>query len=984
MDMMTSIFLIIFILILLWIIISSIRNRILFKMAVRNFSRKKGSSVIIIIGLMVSTAIISSSFTVGDTFNTLLASDIIDDLQGIDEVYVFQVPGSQETLDFPIDIYYDLETKISDDRSIDAMEPELRKKVNILNIDKTLVEPRVVVAGIYLNQSDEFGNLYVDGDKVSSIPDDNIIINKELAEELDADPGDRFQLTYLNRTGNFTVFGVLDLKDRGYSSVELYLNLEDLQTLLRLENKINRIHISNDGGILTGMEKSDKVKDLVDNANVSYQGFSLYLLRDKKAEYDQVFEEGFFFADLLLIFGSFTIIASVILIINIFIMLGEERRSEMGMTRAIGMNKLELRRLFVYEGSLYAGIAALIGSFFGIIVAFLIIWSIGNTFTGGSSSDIIRAFTFTLDSLLLAFCLGFIISILTIYYATRKISDVNIIRAVRNLPEPAIPRKGKKSLKIGLLMLVFALLIILTSLAPMTDGVDNDENGEIDESEEGSATSLFLGLSILFFAMPFFLRRYIKDRLAFSMSGILVITLWSFPFDRILGLSEDFFTFALAGMLMVTGTVLLLIVNSNIVIRFFEKIFASVGCCIAVSHTALSYSLDSKFRTGLTIAMFSLVIFIITFMSILLAIIGGNLEAQIGETSGGFDVMVKMSEPVEDFEAIYNDTDSVELVEDYFALKNTEVTFNRYSLILDSDQVDYPVVGIDDHFIEQNRFKVSKMITDFDGDPDKAFAAMKQNGEYVLADSSTAGAGFGPPPYLPLELGETLEVTLKDGSKRNVTIIGFIDTFVTFIDPDKSLNGIFIYDEFLVEDYNATGVGTVLFKLKDSGDNLAVRQDMERSFLAYGAQSVDFKKEAEAQIEANVSFFNILNTYLGLGLIVGIAGLGIITLRSVNERRNQIGMMRALGFNRRQVMVAFIIESTYISFLGILIGVVLGLVVSINLFFKLFEAQNYEFIVPGGSIAVIILITLGMTLFSTIPPSAFASRIAPAEVLRYE
>ncbi|UCG68217.1 MAG: FtsX-like permease family protein, partial [Thermoplasmata archaeon] len=922
--------------------------------------------------------------TVGDSFNTLLASDIIDDLQGTDEVYVFRIPGSQENLDFPVDIYYELENKIGDDNAIDGMEPELRKEVNILNIDKTLVEPRVEAAGITFNQTDEFGNLYVDGKKVGSIPEDNIIINKELAEELDAEPGNTFELTYLNRTGNFTLWGVLDLKDRGYSSVELYMNLKDLQILLGLEDKINRIHISNRGDKITGMENAPEVKEFVDNANMSYQGLGLFLLRDKKAEYDQVFEEGFFFADLLLIFGSFTIIASVILIINIFIMLGEERRSEMGMIRAIGMNKLELRRLFVYEGSFYASIAALIGSFFGIIVAFFIVWSIGNAFTGGSSSDILRAFTFTFDSLLLAFCLGFIISILTIYYATRKISQVNIIRAVRNLPEPAVPRKDKKSLRIGVILLFLAILVVLISLAPLYDGLDNDENGKIDDSEEGSATFLFSGLSILFFALPFFLRRIIKDRWALSAGAILVIALWSVPLDKMLGLSEDFFTFALAGILMVTGTVLLLMANSNMVVRFFEKIFASVGCCTAVSRTALSYSLNSRFRTGLTIAMFSLVIFIIIFMSILLAIIGGNLQAQIDETSGGFDIMVKMSELIEDFEAIYNNTESVELVEDYFALKSTEITFNRYSLILDSDQVDYPVVGIDDHFIDQNRFEVSKLITDFNGDSDAAFAAMKQNSEYVLADSSTAGVGFGPPPYLPLELGETLEVTLKDGAKRNVTIIGFIDTFVTFVDPDKSLNGVFIYDRFLVENYNATGVGTVLFKLKDSGNNLAVRQDMERTFLSNGAQSVDFKKEAEAQIEANVSFFNILNAYLGLGLIVGIAGLGIITLRSVNERRNQIGMMRAIGFNKRQVQVAFLIESTYISLLGIIIGVIIGLVVSVNLFIKLFEGQDYEFIVPGGSIAIIILITLGMTLFSTIPPSALASRIAPAEVLRYE
>jgi len=978
------IFFILFLVVLIWLIISSIRNKILFKMAFRNFLRKRGSSVVVIIGLMVGTAIISSSFTVGDSFNTLLALEIIDDLQGIDEVYVFQIPGSQETLDFPMDIYNELLDKIGSESSVDGIEPELRKRINILNIDKTLVEPRVTVAGITLDKSDEFGNLFVDGNKVTAIPNSNVILSKDLARELDAEAGNTLQLTFLNRTGNFSVFGILDLKERGYASVELYLNLNDLQTLLGLEGMINRIHISNQGDILTGMENTQEVKDLVGGADIRYQGFSLYLLREKKAEYDQVFEEGFFFADLLLVFGSFTIIASVILIINIFIMLGEERRSEMGMARAIGMNKLELRRLFVYEGSIYSGIAAIIGTLFGIVVAYFIVWSIGNTFTGGSSADILRAFTFTIDSLILAFCLGFLISIATIYYATRKISELNIIRAVRNIPEPRIPAKDIKYLRFGIILLVLAILIILSSIAPIFDGVDNDENGIVDDSEEGSATYLFSGLSLFFLSLAFFLRRVISDKRAFSISAIMIIILWSLPFDQALGLSEDFFTFALAGILMVSAMVLLLMVNSNVIVKFFAKLFVTIGCCLAVSRTALKYSLDSKFRTGLTIAMFSLVIFIITFMSVLLAIIGGNLEAQIDETSGGFDLMVKMSEPVEDFQAMYNQTESYEMVEDYFALKNSEATFNKYSLLLDSDQVDYPVVGIDDHFIEQNRFEVSRLITEFDGDPDKAFAAMRQNREYVLADSSTAGGGFGPPPFLPLELGESLQITLKNGTKRNVTIIGFIDTFVTFIDPEKSLNGIFIYDQFLVEDYNATGVGTVLFKLKDKDDNLAVRQDMERTFLAYGAQSVDFKAEAEQQIEANVQFFNILNAYLALGLIVGIAGLGIITLRSVNERRSQIGMMRAIGYNRRQVLVSFLIESTYISFLGILIGVIIGLVVSVNLFFKLFETLDYDLIIPGGSIAIIILITLVMTLFSTIPPAGLAARIAPAEVLRYE
>ncbi|UCH88324.1 MAG: FtsX-like permease family protein, partial [Thermoplasmata archaeon] len=340
-------------------------------------------------------------------------------------------------------------------------------------------------------------------------------------------------------------------------------------------------------------------------------------------------------------------------------------------------------------------------------------------------------------------------------------------------------------------------------------------------------------------------------------------------------------------------------------------------------------------------------------------------------------------EPVPNFQEIYNETESVDLVEDYFALKNTEVIFNKYSMILDSDKVEYPIIGIDDHFINKNRFEISKMLPEFGGDTDKVFEAMRQNREYVIADSRTGGSGFGPPPYIPLEIGESQTVILKDGSKRDITVIAFMDTFGGF-ELDNSLNGIFIYEPYLVEDYNATGVGTLLIKLKNDDDNLKVRQDIERNFIAYGAQSVDFKKEATEQIQGAFDIFNILNAYLGLGLIIGIAGLGIITLRSVNERKGQIGMMRAIGYNKRQVLVSFLIESTYISLLGIIIGVIVGLVVSINLFFKLFETLGYDLIIPGISILIICLITLGMTLLSTIPPSSMASRIAPAEVLRYE
>src|SRR5438046_9342713 len=69
-----------------------------------------------------------------------------------------------------------------------------------------------------------------------------------------------------------------------------------------------------------------------------------------------------------------------------------------------------------------------------------------------------------------------------------------------------------------------------------------------------------------------------------------------------------------------------------------------------------------------------------------------------------------------------------------------------------------------------------------------------------------------------------------------------------------------------------------------------------------------------------------MEAYLGIGLLVGIAGLAVITLRAVVERRTQIGALRAIGFTRRMVLYVFLLEIALIEVLGVGIGVALGIV----------------------------------------------------------
>jgi putative ABC transport system permease protein len=73
----------------------------------------------------------------------------------------------------------------------------------------------------------------------------------------------------------------------------------------------------------------------------------------------------------------------------------------------------------------------------------------------------------------------------------------------------------------------------------------------------------------------------------------------------------------------------------------------------------------------------------------------------------------------------------------------------------------------------------------------------------------------------------------------------------------------------------------------------------------------------------------VFNTFLGfltVGLVVGVAALGVISTRAVVERRQQIGMLRALGFQRKMVGWVFLIESSFVALLGIGLGAGLALI----------------------------------------------------------
>jgi putative ABC transport system permease protein len=162
---------------------------------------------------------------------------------------------------------------------------------------------------------------------------------------------------------------------------------------------------------------------------------------------------------------------------------------------------------------------------------------------------------------------------------------------------------------------------------------------------------------------------------------------------------------------------------------------------------------------------------------------------------------------------------------------------------------------------------------------------------------------------------------------------------------------------------------------------------LESSFMARGLEAESIEQVVEDVTAASLTFNKLIQGFMGLGLLVGVAALGVISARAVVERRQQIGVMRAIGFRQRTVQIAFLLESSFVALTSIVVGTALGLLLAWNII-RDQQAQpsweNLELVVPWLNLAVIFAVVYGVAIAATLAPAIRASRIRPAEALRYQ
>jgi putative ABC transport system permease protein len=505
-------------------------------------------------------------------------------------------------------------------------------------------------------------------------------------------------------------------------------------------------------------------------------------------------------------------------------------------------------------------------------------------------------------------------------------------------------------------------------------------------------------------------RKSLVSRIAATLEGTLLLLFCGLPFDTFEGitgvLDSNPAIFVLGGVAMVASSVWIIMNNTPVIIWILSRLFGNIPGLRAVLKTAIAYPISATFRTGLTISMFALIILTMMIIAVL------NNTFSVGRIdpdriTGGFDIVatVPMEYQINDFRGRINSSDI--LVSKNFKSVVGSIEVPSLGRQLGSANKIFKPLAIramDTLYFETSKIQFSHYDPLYGTTTQEIWKSLASDPSLSVVSSmalitddpfSTERSGFvveGFRNSAGSDAWETITIQIRPAwggeqilERKIVAVIDqaaeSLNTFnnMTYLVTGESIRVPLLgsnipYDTYQIELAN---------DIQESPQEIVSL--LETEFLSNGLDADSTEQLIKNSQSSEQAFNRLFQGFMGLGLVVGVAAIGVLSVRAVVERRQSIGMLRAIGYRSAMVQNQFLAEALFVTLMGVVLGLVLGTLTSWNIYQEVSkEVDGLVFSIPWGTILIIASITSIFALLSAYMPARQASKIYPAEALRYQ
>ncbi len=623
---------------------------------------------------------------------------------------------------------------------------------------------------------------------------------------------------------------------------------------------------------------------------------------------------------------SFFVIVAALLLASLFFKLGiEQRLREIGLLRALGYSLKQIRGLFLREGFLLAALGSLLGVIGALAFGWLMMLGLRTWWVGAVGTTLLELHV-TARALFIGLLAGVVIALAVIAWTLRSLTTI----APRNL-------------------LAGSMAETETSAQRVRSSAFRRRLRR-DKPPKGGTTNNSFGVR--------------ASGWAFALLGALLL---GASIAKVIGQAGGFFG---------AGTCLLIaaLCGWSVWLRSERRAVIHGQGLAAVAKLGFRNASVRAGRSVLCIALIAAATFIIVSVDAFRR--DGHADVSDKHSgTGGYPLLAEALLPI--VRDLNSEQGREELNLADLRLQTSDLKFTRFRLRPGDDASclnlyaprNPRILGAPEEFIQANRFSFQSSLATSEAEKANPWLLLNQaaedtaNPQSAIRNPQSATPVIGDANSLTYVLhksvGDVLEITGESGAPVRLRIVAALS--------DSLLQGELLMSEANFKRLFPSIAGQRFFLL-DTAKPSEVSAKLEERLSDYGFDVQDTGAKLAGFHQVENTFLSTFQALGALGLLLGTIGLAAVLLRNVLERRRELALLRATGYQPQHLAWLVLTENVLLLGCGLLTGVVCALV-----------AIAPAFVARGGHVSVV---SLSLLLLGVLVTGLASSLLAVRTVLR--